>query len=139
MAAAAALSAAAAILEEIQQSGLQRRRLPRADVYDGRVLRHGSAEQKQPICPRSRTEAAPAGLRRDRADERHRHALAADDGDARDGDDYVVNGQKIWTSRAEYSDLMLLLARTGPREKAEKRTEGFSCFSSMLKALVGRG
>src|SRR5206468_2183186 len=46
----------------------------------------------------------------------------------RDGDHYVVNGQKIWTSRAEHSDLMLLLARTTPREKAEKRTDGLSVF-----------
>ena len=46
----------------------------------------------------------------------------------RDGDSYVVNGQKIWTSRVEHSDLMLLLARTTPREQAAKRTDGLSVF-----------
>src|SRR6201987_1579683 len=46
----------------------------------------------------------------------------------RDGDHYVVNGQKIWTSRAEHSDLMILLARTTPKEQAKKRTDGLSVF-----------
>src|SRR5690606_22524565 len=46
----------------------------------------------------------------------------------RDGDEYVVNGQKIWTSRAEYSDLMLLLARTTPKDGVAKRTDGLSVF-----------
>ena len=47
----------------------------------------------------------------------------------RDGNDgYIVNGQKIWTSRAEYSDLMILLARTTPKEQAKKRTDGLSVF-----------
>jgi alkylation response protein AidB-like acyl-CoA dehydrogenase len=54
----------------------------------------------------------------------------------RDGDHYVVNGQKIWTSRAEYSDLMLLLARTTPKEEAAKHTDGLSIFIlDMRKAL----
>src|SRR2546423_806733 len=53
----------------------------------------------------------------------------------RDGNDsYVINGQKIWTSRAEYSDLMLLLARTTPREQIKKRTEGLSVFLVDMKA-----
>ena len=53
--------------------------------------------------------------------------------------DYVVNGQKIWTSRAEHSDLMLLLARTTPREQAKKRTEGLSVFLVDMRAAVGKG
>ena len=56
-----------------------------------------------------------------------------------DGDDYVINGQKIWTSRAEQSDLMLLLARTTTREEAEKRTEGLSVFIVDMQEAVGNG
>ena len=57
----------------------------------------------------------------------------------RDGDDYVVNGQKIWTSRAEYSDLMLLLARTTPRDQVAKRTEGLSVFIVDMREALGHG
>ena len=57
----------------------------------------------------------------------------------RDGDHYVVNGQKIWTSRAEHSDLMLLLARTTPREQAKKRTDGLSVFLVDMRAAKGTG
>jgi acyl-CoA dehydrogenase len=57
----------------------------------------------------------------------------------RQGEEYVVNGQKIWTSRAEHSDLMLLLARTTPRDQAKSRTEGLSVFLLDLRALVGKG
>jgi alkylation response protein AidB-like acyl-CoA dehydrogenase len=52
---------------------------------------------------------------------------------------YVVNGQKVWTSRAEHSDLMLLLARTTPREQAQKRTEGLSVFLVDMRAALGKG
>mgnify|MGYP006194769681 CR=1 FL=1 len=54
----------------------------------------------------------------------------------RKGDVYVVNGQKIWTSRAEHSDLMLLLARTTPREQAKSRTDGLSMFMIDVKRDV---
>ena len=57
----------------------------------------------------------------------------------RDGDDYIVNGQKIWTSRAEYSDLMLLLARTTPRDQVEMRTDGLSVFLLNMKDFIGKG
>lgn len=57
----------------------------------------------------------------------------------RDGDHYVINGQKLWTSRAEHSDLMLLLARTTPREEAKRRTEGLSVFLVDMKAALGNG
>ena len=54
-------------------------------------------------------------------------------------DSYVVNGQKIWTSRAEHSDLMLLLARTTPREQIKKRTEGLSVFLVDMREVKGKG
>jgi alkylation response protein AidB-like acyl-CoA dehydrogenase len=57
----------------------------------------------------------------------------------RDGDSYVVNGQKIWTSRAEYSDLMVLLARTTPKDQVKKRTEGLSVFLLDMREAVNNG
>ena len=57
----------------------------------------------------------------------------------REGDHYVVNGQKVWTSRAEHSDLMLLLARTTPKEETAKRTEGLSTFIVDMRAALGNG
>src|SRR5690606_33466857 len=58
----------------------------------------------------------------------------------KDGNDgYVVNGQKIWTSRAEHSDLMLLLARTTPRDQVAKRTEGLSVFIIDMREALGNG
>src|SRR5690606_6249368 len=57
----------------------------------------------------------------------------------RDGDHSVVNGQKIWTSRIEHSDLLLLLARTTPRDAVQKRTDGLSVFIVDLRAASGHG
>ena len=57
----------------------------------------------------------------------------------RDGDTYVVNGQKVWTSRAEHSDLMLLLARTTPTDEVEKRTDGLSVFVVDMREALGNG
>ena len=57
----------------------------------------------------------------------------------REGDHYVVNGQKVWTSRAEHSDLMLLLARTTPRDQAKRRTDGLSTFIVDMRATIGHG
>ena len=56
-----------------------------------------------------------------------------------DNDSYIVNGQKIWTSRAEHSDLMLLLARTTPRDEVQKRTEGLSVFIVDMRKALGNG
>ena len=57
----------------------------------------------------------------------------------REGDHYIINGQKIWTSRAEHSDLMLLLARTTPRDKGEKRSHGLSVFLVDMRLAQGAG
>ncbi|WP_339527902.1 acyl-CoA dehydrogenase family protein, partial [Pseudomonas sp. EL_65y_Pfl2_R96] len=56
-----------------------------------------------------------------------------------DGEDFIINGQKIWTSRAEHSDLMVLLARTTPKEQAKKRTDGLSVFLVDMRAAKGNG
>jgi alkylation response protein AidB-like acyl-CoA dehydrogenase len=105
----------------------------------GTVLRHGNDAQKRMYLPRIadgslRLQAFGVTEPSSGTDTLSLRTTAV-----RDGDDYVVRGQKIWISRAEHSDLMLLLARTTPREKVEKRTDGLSVFLIDLKALVGRG
>jgi alkylation response protein AidB-like acyl-CoA dehydrogenase len=133
------LSAAAAILEEIHKQGCNAAAC-HAQMYTmGTLLRHGSAAQKQAYLPR----IADGSLRLQAfgvtEPSSGTDTLALRTTAARDGDEYVVKGQKIWTSRAEHSDLMLLLARTSPRERNEKRTDGLSVFLIDLKSLIGRG
>ncbi|MGJ5008193.1 acyl-CoA dehydrogenase family protein [Bradyrhizobium oligotrophicum] len=122
------LSAAAAILEEIQRAGCNGGGC-HAQMYTmGTVLRHGSAEQKAKWLPKVasgelRLQAFGVTEPTSGTDTTSLKTVAK-----RDGDSYIVNGQKIWTSRAEYSDLMILLARTTPRDQVQKRTEGLSVF-----------
>lgn len=122
------LSAAAAILEEIQRAGGNGGGC-HAQMYTmGTVLRHGSAEQKAKWLPKIasgelRLQAFGVTEPTSGTDTTSLKTVAK-----RDGDSYVVNGQKIWTSRAEYSDLMLLLARTTPKDQVQKRTDGLSVF-----------
>ena len=133
------LSAAAAILEEIHKQGCNAAAC-HAQMYTmGTVLRHGNAAQKAQYLPRIadgslRLQAFGVTEPTSGTD-----TLALRTTATREGDGYVVKGQKIWISRAEHSDLMLLLARTSPREKIEKRTDGLSVFLIDLKALVGKG
>jgi acyl-CoA dehydrogenase len=122
------LSAAAAILEEIQRAGCNGGGC-HAQMYTmGTVLRHGSAEQKAKWLPKVasgelRLQAFGVTEPTSGTDTSSLKTFAK-----RDGDSYVVNGQKIWTSRAEHSDLMILLARTTPKDQAQKRTDGLSVF-----------
>ncbi|MGJ5068502.1 acyl-CoA dehydrogenase family protein [Bradyrhizobium oligotrophicum] len=122
------LSAAAAILEEIQRAGCNGGGC-HAQMYTmGTVLRHGSAEQKAKWLPKVasgelRLQAFGVTEPTSGTDTTSLKTVAK-----RDGDSYIVNGQKIWTSRAEYSDLMILLARTTPKDQVQKRTEGLSVF-----------
>ena len=91
----------------------------------GTLLRHGSDAQKRAFLPEIASgRAAAAGVRRHRADDRLRHDAAEDHGDPRTGDRYIVRGQKVWISRAEHSDLLLLVVRTTPvgaGEEADRR------------------
>ena len=120
------ISAAAAILEEIHRSGGNAGAC-HAQMYTmGTVLRHGSDEQKQKYLPgvaegSIRLQAFGVTEPSSGTDTTSLRTTARDE-----GDHYVVNGQKIWTSRAEYSDLMLLLCRTTPRNEVEKKTDGLS-------------
>ncbi len=100
-----------------------------AQMYTmGTVLRHGNDEQKQQYLP-----AIAAGELRLQAFGVTEPTAGTDTTSistmaVRDGDRYIVNGQKVWTSRAEYSDLMILLARTTPKDQLKKRTDGLSVF-----------
>src|SRR3954449_4167703 len=123
------LSAAAAILEEIQRAGCNGGGC-HAQMYTmGTLLRHGSDEQKAKWLPKIATgelrlQAFGVTEPTSGTDTSSLKTVARKQGN----DSYIVNGQKIWTSRAEYSDLMVLLARTTPKEQAKKRTEGLSVF-----------
>ena len=134
------MAAAAAIMEEIHASGGNGAAC-HAQMYTmGTLLRHGSAAQKARWLPAiAHGRAAPAGVRRHRADLGHRHAQRCAPPRCATATHYVINGQKIWTSRAEHSDLMLLLARTTPREQAKKRTDGLSVFLVDMRDAQGHG
>jgi alkylation response protein AidB-like acyl-CoA dehydrogenase len=133
------MRAAAAIMEEIHASGCNGAAC-HAQMYTmGTVLRHGSAAQKQQYLP-----AIASGDLRLQAfgvtePTSGTDTLSLRTTATRDGDHYVINGQKIWTSRAEYSDLMLLLARTTPRDQVQKRTEGLSVFLVDMRQVKDNG
>jgi len=131
------ISAAAAILETVHASGSNGGAC-HAQMYTmGTILRHGSDEQKQRYLPKIasgelRLQAFGVTEPASGTDTTALRTTAR-----RDNDGYVVNGQKIWTSRAEHSDLMLLLARTTPRDQVAKKTEGLSTFIVDMKAAQG--
>lgn len=134
------LPAAAAVLEEIQKSGGNGGACHAQMYMMGTVLRHGSEDQKRRYLPevaagRLRLQAFGVTEPTSGTDTLSLRTTAERDGDG----GYVVNGQKVWTSRAEHSDLMLLLARTTPRERVEKRTDGLSVFLIDLRAARGNG
>jgi alkylation response protein AidB-like acyl-CoA dehydrogenase len=133
------LSAAAAILEEIQRQGCNGAACHAQMYIMGTLLRHGSAEQKRRYLPKIasgelRLQAFGVTEPTSGTD-----TLALTTNARRDGDHYLVNGSKIWTSRAEHSDLMLLLARTTPREAVAKRTDGLSVFLVDMREALGQG
>jgi hypothetical protein len=134
------LRAAAAILEEVHAAGCNGAAC-HAQMYTmGTILRHGSAEQKQNYLPKiasgeMRLQAFGVTEPTSGTDTLSLRTTAKHEGN----DHYVINGQKIWTSRAEHSDLMLLLARTTPKEEAKKRTEGLSVFLVDMRLAQGTG
>src|SRR5450432_1888766 len=123
------IAAAAAILEEVHAAGCNGAAC-HAQMYTmGTILRHGNAEQKQAYLPKIasgelRLQAFGVTEPTSGTDTLSLRTTARREGN----DHYVINGQKIWTSRAEHSDLMLLLARTTPKEQTKKRTDGLSVF-----------
>ncbi|MFN6954583.1 MAG: acyl-CoA dehydrogenase family protein [Acetobacteraceae bacterium] len=133
------LSGAAAILEEIQAQGCNGAACHAQMYIMGTLLRHGSAAQKAEYLPKIargelRLQAFGVTEPTSGTDTTALRTTAR-----REGDRWVVNGQKIWTSRAEHSDLMLLLARTTPREMVAKKTEGLSVFLVDMRQVLGKG
>ena len=133
------LQEAGVILEELSRSGGHPGAC-HAQMYTmGTVLRHGSEEQKQHYLPK----IASGELRL--------QAFGVTEPDAgtdttsiktfarRDGEDYVINGRKVFISRAEHSDLMLLLARTTPKEECQKKSQGMSVFLVDMREVLGNG
>jgi alkylation response protein AidB-like acyl-CoA dehydrogenase len=133
------VAAAGAILEEIHKSGCNGAACHAQMYIMGSVLRHGSAEQKSDYLPgiasgELRLQAFGVTEPTSGTDTSRLRTTAK-----RDGNGYVVNGQKVWTSRAEHSDLMLLLARTSPRDAGAKPTDGLSVFLVDMRQVVGEG
>src|SRR6188474_3185351 len=134
------MSSAIAIMEEVQRAGCNGAAC-HAQMYTmGTVLRHGSAEQKQRYLPKIasgelRLQAFGVTEPTSGTDTLALRTTAV----KKDNSTYLVNGQKVWTSRAEHSDLMLLLARTTPREETKKRTEGLSVFVVDMREELKRG
>ena len=133
------LRAAGVILEEVHASGANAS-ATHAQMYTmGTVLRHGSPDQKRRYLPeiaagRLRLQAFGVTEPTTGTDTTRLKTRAV-----RDGDHFVVNGQKIWTSRALHSDLMLLLARTTSLDQVKKKTEGLSVFLVDMREAVGNG
>jgi acyl-CoA dehydrogenase len=133
------LRAAAVILEEINASGCTASQGHAQMYIMGTLLRHGSAEQKQRYLPRIasgelRLQAFGVTEPSSGSDTTSLKTRAV-----RKGDRYVVSGQKVWTSRALHSDLMLLIARTTPLAEVAKKTDGLSVFLVDIRASLGHG
>ncbi|HEX2456647.1 MAG TPA: acyl-CoA dehydrogenase family protein [Vicinamibacterales bacterium] len=133
------ISEASVILEEINRSGGNAGAC-HAQMYTmGTLLRHGSDAQKRELLPKIATgelrlQAFGVSEPTTGSDTTQMKTLAV-----RQGDTYVIRGQKIWISRAEHSDLLLLVARTTPLEQVKKRTEGLSILLVDIRKAVGRG
>ncbi|HYB09939.1 MAG TPA: acyl-CoA dehydrogenase family protein [Alphaproteobacteria bacterium] len=133
------MTAAATIMETIHRNGCNGAAC-HAQMYTmGTILRHGSAEQKARWLPQIakgelRLQAFGVTEPTSGTDTLSLRTTAV-----REGNQYVVNGQKVWTSRAEHSDLMLLLARTTPKEHVKKRTEGLSVMVVDMRDAIGKG
>ncbi len=133
------LAAAAAILEEIQKAGCNAAACHAQMYIMGTLLRHGNAAQKQHWLPDIASGALSLQAFGVTEPSSGSDTLNLTTTACRDGDQYVINGQKIWTSRAEHSDLMLLLARTTPKEEVQKKGEGLSVFLVDLREARGQG
>ncbi len=130
---------ASIILEEVNRSGGNAAACHAQMYIMGSLLRHGSEEQKRAYLPRIadgtlRLQAFGVTEPDAGSDTTSIRTTAA-----RTEGGYLVNGQKIWTSRAQYSDLMLLLARTTPIEQVRKRTEGLSLLLVDMRQAAGNG
>jgi len=133
------ITEASVILEEVNRSGGNSGACHAQMYIMGTLLRHGSPEQKLRYLP-----AIASGELRLQSFAVTEPSTGSDTTKlkttaVRRGDCYVVNGQKVWTSRVQHSDLMLLLARTTPLPETKKKSEGLSVFLVDLRAAVGKG
>ena len=133
------ITEAAIILEEVNRSGANSGACHAQMYVMGTVLRHGSAEQKQRYLPKVakgelRLQSFAVTEPTTGSDTTKLKTTAV-----KNGDRYVVNGQKVWTSRVQHSDLMLLLARTTPLAEVKKKSEGLSVFLVELKDAEKQG
>ena len=133
------LRAAAVILEEIHVAGCNAGACHAQIYIMGTLLRHGSAAQKQRYLPKLASGELRLQAFGVTEPSTGTDTLKLKTRAEKRGDKYVVRGQKVWTSRALQSDLMLLLARTTPAEKVEKRGDGLSVFLVDLAAARGKG
>lgn len=135
----ASIAEASVILEEINRSGGNAGACHAQMYVMGALLRHGSPAQKEqwlpPIAQGELRLQAFAVTEPTAGSDTTRIRTRAE----RAGDDYRISGQKIWTSRAQHSDLLLLLARTTPLDQVPKRTDGLSLFLVDLRRAVGNG
>ena len=132
------LSAAAAILETIHAEGCNGAACHAQMYIMGTILKHGNAAQKAQYLPgiaegSLRLQAFGVTEPTSGTDTTALRTTAV-----KQGDKYIVNGQKIWTSRAEHSDLMLLLARTTPKDQVAKKTEGLSTLIVDMRTVLGK-
>ena len=133
------IAAACAILEEIHRAGGNGAACHAQMYMMGTLLRHGSPEQKNAFLPRIasgdlRLQAFAVTEPTTGSDTTQLRTTAV-----REGGHYRVNGQKVWTSRAEYSDMMLLLARTTDVSQVRSRRHGLSVFLVDMREAVGKG
>jgi alkylation response protein AidB-like acyl-CoA dehydrogenase len=133
------LGAAAAVLEEIHVAGCNGGACHAQMYMMGTLLRHGSALQKRQWLPRIATGEIRLQAFGVTEPGSGSDTLALRTTAVLSGTHYVINGQKIWTSRAEHSDLMLLLARTTPADEVARRTEGLSVFLIDMRTARGNG
>jgi len=133
------LTTACAILEEIHASGCNAAAV-HAQMYTmGTVLRHGSEAQKSQWLPKvasGEVRLQAFGVTEPTAGT---DTTSISTQAVRKGDTYVINGQKVWISRAEHSDLMVLLARTTPKDQVARKADGISVFLLDMREAVGRG
>jgi acyl-CoA dehydrogenase len=131
------LQAACAILEEVNRSGANAGPA-HAQMYTmGTLLRHGSKAQKEEYLPKIASGELRLQAFGVTEPEAGTDTTQLSTSALRDGDEYVVNGRKIYISRVGHSDLMILLARTTPIEEVEKRSRGLSVFLVDLREAVG--
>ena len=133
------IAEASVILEEVNHTGGNSGACHAQMYIMGTLLRHGSVEQKRKYLPRiatgeMRLQSFGVTEPTTGSDTTKLKTTAV-----RRGDRYVVNGQKVWTSRVQHSDLMLVLARTTPLPEVTRKSEGLSVFMVELRDAIGRG